>query len=269
MKKIISIILAIITMFSLSTVAFAHNHETAHINADNTFDNFKPAPGVVAPENWYCPNCYDENGYLGEDGLCGGPANIPCAEYCVKYDKIFSTFNFYDEDGNRVDHPYETTITEVVDGETREATRHFCPYCGVVVLSDNYRPNHTEVYGVAYGGNCTRCGEFNAAYCEITAQGGVKHGTPEGLFCVNCFKIERYVPETYYRFISDEQASAPYSHLFEETAYKFGDGVDRNQNELEWDTAAYVLKKPTFWQKIADFFNKIAEWFKNLFSFVK
>ena len=56
MKKFMSAILAVIMMFSIAMPVFAAEETTKSV--DNTFDNFQPAPGKKAPDNWYDPYCY-------------------------------------------------------------------------------------------------------------------------------------------------------------------------------------------------------------------
>ena len=62
MKRFLSIFLAVVTAISLALPAFASEETTKSV--DNTFDNFEPAPGKKAPDNWYDPYCYEVDGKM-------------------------------------------------------------------------------------------------------------------------------------------------------------------------------------------------------------
>ena len=88
MKKFLSIVLAVITAISLALPAFAAEETTK--NVDNTFDNFEPAPGTKAPDNWYDPYCYEADGRINKYCLNKGDYLTGAAYYCPEYKKIFT-----------------------------------------------------------------------------------------------------------------------------------------------------------------------------------
>ncbi len=175
MKKALSVILAIITMFSIAIPAFAVDENVKDV--DNTFDNFEPAPGKKAPDNWYDPYCYEADGRINK--YCLSVANgFEDARFCPTYKKIFTVLSLgrktmpahYE---NIVEHPdgsitydyypeqiinfipYEESLKdwtiaydsdlEKKEGFTYEAlTIWYCPYCGTRKFEnytgqDNYK----------------------------------------------------------------------------------------------------------------------------------
>lgn len=180
MKKALSVILAIITMFSIAVPVFAVNDDVKDV--DNTFDNYEPAPGQKAPDNWYDPYCYEADGRInkyclnqGGDGLSG---RIAC--YCPTYKKIFTicdmgrttipahyenevvnpdgsiTYDYYPERTVGF-NPYYETLTNwtIAFGESLEKgigttyknyTGWYCPYCGMKEF-ENYtgQDNYKEI----------------------------------------------------------------------------------------------------------------------------
>lgn len=86
MKKFMSAILAVIMMFSIAMPVFAAEETTK--NVDNTFDNFEPAPGKKAPDNWYDPYCYEADGRINKYCLNqGGDEYTVNAMYCPEAKK--------------------------------------------------------------------------------------------------------------------------------------------------------------------------------------
>ena len=179
MKKALSVILAIITMFSIAVPVFAADETVKDV--DNTFDNYEPASGQKAPDNWYDPYCYEADGRINK--YCLHVANdFGVARYCPIYKKIFTTctlgrktipahyenevlnpdgsITYYYYPERTVDfNPYYETVTnwtiafdsdlEKKVGTTYEdCTCWYCPYCGVKEF-ENYtgQDNYKELSG--------------------------------------------------------------------------------------------------------------------------
>lgn len=163
MKKFLSIVLAVITAMSLALPAFAAEETTK--NVDNTFDNFEPAPGTKAPDNWYDPYCYEADGRINKYCLSIADDLNGCARFCPTYKKIFTvcslgrktipahyenevvnpdgsiTYDYYPERTIKF-KPYNEslknwTIAYDSDLEKKEGTTYedlstwYCPYCGM------------------------------------------------------------------------------------------------------------------------------------------
>lgn len=269
MKKFLSIILAIVTMFSIGTMAFAHE------NVDNTFDNFTPGPGIQAPDNWYDPYCYDEDGcvkatcFAIEDGTY----------YCKQYKKIYTNQAQAIPNSNKYFCPYE-----IVDENSKYGVSEYCPYCGIIsnlsigVNTNNGQPDytktHTVINDVYFGKECENCGEYFASKYD---------NRRVTLGCGGCL-MGNYDLSKLYRFIPKSYEDAEFAHIFNDSEHKFGDGKDGYLEDLGtnsfgyyvgWDNPADnpVPEEPeeptelTFWQKIVQFFTNIGLWFASLFSF--
>ena len=274
MKKLLSLILALLTLSSFATMAFAAE------NVDNTFDNFTPTPITDpdhkdAPANWYDPYFYDENGCLKRDAFV---SYYDVAYYCTTHGKLFTkSFSAKTPAGKKY-IPYQTTAYEIINNEAVPYAVDYCPYCGITYdrdYGDEFFDNHLWVDGVVYGGYCEKCGEF---YADTSPS--VLVGTYPCFHCGESSHVQKV-----YRFISEEQRTAPYAHYFTESAYQFGDGYDGKIEDLHklrgwtgydrWkggpgENGTYTEQntptKLTFWQKIVNFFAKIADFFRNLFN---
>ena len=268
MKKFMSAILAVIMMFSIAMPVFAAEETTKSV--DNTFDNFEPAPGKKAPDNWYDPYCYEADGKMNVQALTADQAY-----YCKDYKKIFTKGRIGRTSEGYTFYPYEAegevsssdgTITEIT-------TCEYCPYCGILQnYNGQFTSSHERIDGVMLGWFCSSCNEFNARYYLYDVE------LNTGLNCeMYCYHCESYckAPTKFYRFISDEQRNADYSFIFTETESQYGDGKDGRIEDIkfskggfakDWDSPDNPHQKLTFWQKIAKFFAKIALWFKNLFK---
>ena len=257
--------LAVIMAIGISVPAFAEGAET--VDVDNTFDNFTPGPGKQAPDNWYDPYCYDEEGHITD--ACLTVFKRENAFYCKEYKKIFTN----KRDGMTSEgvpyFPYRT-LTTLINIDTGkpfddESIVVYCPYCGKMKNGiDGFQDFHDEVDGVELGSYCTLCGGFNASY-------GVNSNSK--MHCYHCY--EDYLPAKYYRFLTEEQRNSDYAFIFTETASNYGDGVDGNVEDLKVNRSGYVEdwkpgsgenKKLTFWEKIAAFFNNIAKFFNSIFN---
>lgn len=252
MKKFISMLLAIILTFSCSTVAFAYD------NVDNTFDNFIPGTDKVAPENWYDPWIYDTDGTI----------NTYASDfyYCKVHQKVFVLGPVKNEKTGKVYSPYETLI----DGNEFSCT--YCPYCGIDLPSAPSQ--HTRIYfdGLAvYGLKCEICNRFV----------GTKHFIyeMESLNCPVCDHDNPVENSVIYRAVSSEAYNCECSFVFEESAYKWGEGKDLCYEFLTaggWYVYeanpgdGSIIDKPysklTFWEKIVAFFKKIFNAIANIFN---
>lgn len=265
MKRFLAVLLAVITVFSLSAFAFAYE------NVDNTFDSFTPAIGKVAPANWYDPCCYDGEGLLRIEALSGGNLNHPLALYCKENRKIFTTSVigaitkngvFYDPYSYKV--PSQTSQSGFLD-------LSFCPYCGAKEEADSsgsFGSTHIKVYSVAYGANCPTCGLHNISYDSFVSTREENNGKT---FCLKCKKI--YRPEKFTRYISKEMQRSEYSFIFTETAHKYGNGKDCLADDLilfaEDDIYLRpedVPKKDQFSMAIQEFFNSIWRWLDKIYN---
>lgn len=298
MKKLVSLMLAVIMAIGISVPAFAEGADV--IDVDNTFDNFTPGPGKQAPDNWYDPYCYEEDGRINPyclNRIGGEISNI--AMYCPEYKRIFTITNMgriQSGDKVRSFNPYDVFcpnwhILDVYgDIVETDETQWYCPYCGKYTLADytnedEYREqsaiySHTGIKAIAYGFHCDICGSFVASDCfanndynpnvfqfptEYYAPFSDCHDTID----INTVKL--------YRFLSEEHRNSDYSFIFAETEADFGDGKDgrvedlrRNDSGLynEWESEdnPYYEKKLSFWEKIAAFFNNIAKFFNSIFD---
>lgn len=261
MKKLLSIILAALMMLSIGTVAYAHE------NVDNTFDNYTPQPGQTAPDNWYDPFCYDDNGHI----LATCFPTQDTTYYCKQAKKIYTnsaqpvpgTYGKYYR-------PYE-----IKDDTAEYGVSEYCPYCGVVsnlslgvVNNSNadYTITHTPINDVYYGKNCEKCGVFFADKYDIREN---------ALGCGACL-LANYDLTHLYRFIPKSYEEAEFSFIFTESEYKFGDGQDGYLEDLGVNSFGYYegwnpgsSDEPaelTFWDKIVQFFVSIGDFFVKLFT---
>ena len=155
MKKLLSIILAALMMLSIGTVAYAHE------NVDNTFDNYTPKAGEVAPDNWYDPYSYDHEGLILANSLVGGGDYT--ALYCQRHKKIWQIGSVETENGFTY-QPYTTLISVFVENEGYvDCPVHYCPYCGEAQNGKDasFYDNHRYIPAVIYGAFCSDCGGFS------------------------------------------------------------------------------------------------------------
>ena len=294
MKRFLSIFLAVITAMSLALPAFAAEETTK--NVDNTFDNFEPAPGTKAPDNWYDPYCYEADGRINK--YCLNYANAEGGEgarYCPIYKKIFTVSNmgrYINNDKVHTFSPYEVVYSNLVVkdafGEIKiiEAdTQWYCPYCGKYQLAsyvndtqikeDSAIYNHEKVFSVLYGFNCDKCNTFVCSYnfANNRYETSYMFTVDYVNFFSNCHDETNVNEVKLYRFLSEEQRKAEYSFIFTETEQDFGDGKDgciedlkkdKNGNYSKWDSPDNPYQKLTFWQKLINFFKSI---FKNIADF--
>lgn len=296
MKKFMSAILAVIMMFSIAIPVFAAEETTKSV--DNTFDNFEPAPGKKAPDNWYDPYCYEADGRINKYCLNqGGDEYTVNAMYCPEAKKIFTVLNMgrtvingkirkscpYDVfcTGWKIMNYYDKTI------EVTDITQWYCPYCGKYESASYTNEkefaehsaimNHQKISPVVYGFHCEKCNAFvgDSGFAENRFDTPFKFITEYKNAFGQCKDVTDINTVKLYRFLNDEQKNAEYSFIFTETEKDFGDGKDGNVRDLktdkngyynEWDSPDNPYQKLTFWQKIAKFFAKIALWFKNLFK---
>lgn len=303
MKKIVAILLAIISVFAMSIPAFAAEDVTAK-DVDNTFDNFTPAPGKTAPENWYDPYCYDEDGHINKYAV-----NYGGTVYCPTAKKIFTSSEMgrtnYKPDSLKLEEykydwfaPYNTIIPIVGHQATTEWICYYCPYCGLreydfIDAEDSSKTvtvaalTHNEIEPVVYGWYCNECGDFSAHRQIVEITDSFSFETWEGyLFnrIDHCTHIQDLNEVKLYRFLTEEQRTAEYSFIFTETEEQFGDGVDGKIEDLETDKygnaigwnkdgkpqeATFGDKIANFFKSIGDFFASIAAWFQKLFGIVK
>lgn len=296
MKKFMSAILAVIMMFSIAMPVFAAEETTK--NVDNTFDNFEPAPGKKAPDNWYDPYCYEADGRINKYCLNqGGDKYTTNAMYCPEAKKIFTVLNM----GRTVINgkirkfcPYDVfcsdwMIMNYYDKtiEVTDITQWYCPYCGKYESASYTNEkefaehsaimNHRKISPVVYGFHCDKCNTFvgDSGFAENRFDTPFKFITEYKNAFGQCKDVTDINTVKLYRFLTDEQKNSEYSFIFAETEKDFGDGKDGNVSDLktdkngyynEWDSPDNPYQKLTFWQKIAKFFAKIALWFKNLFK---
>ena len=296
MKKFMSAILAVIMMLSIAMPVFAAEETTKSV--DNTFDNFEPAPGKKAPDNWYDPYCYEADGRINKYCLNqGGDEYTVNAMYCPEAKKIFTVLNMgrtvingkirkscpYDVfcTGWKIMNYYDKTI------EVTDITQWYCPYCGKYESASYTNEkefaehsaimNHQKISPVVYGFHCEKCNAFvgDSGFAENRFDTPFKFITEYKNAFGQCKDVTEINTVKLYRFLNDEQKNAEYSFIFTETEKDFGDGKDGNVSDLktdkngyynEWDSPDNPYQKLTFWQKIAKFFAKIALWFKNLFK---
>lgn len=300
MKKFMSAILAVIMMFSIAMPVFAAEETTK--NVDNTFDNFEPAPGKKAPDNWYDPYCYEADGRINKYCLNqGGDEYTTNAMYCPEAKKIFTVLNM----GRTVINgkirkfcPYDTLCSqwptyEIIEGHLtgniiyKDITQWYCPYCGKYEIASYVDDDvdrtesaiytHQKVAPVVYGFHCDKCDTFvaNSGFADNRYDTPFKFITECKVLFGDCNDVTDINNVKLYRFLTDAQREADYSFIFTETEKDFGDGKDGNVSDLktnkagyynDWDSPDNPYQKLTFWQKIAKFFAKIALWFKNLFK---
>lgn len=296
MKKFMSAILAVIMMFSIAMPVFAAEETTK--NVDNTFDNFEPAPGKKAPDNWYDPYCYEADGRINKYCLNqGGDEYTTNAMYCPEAKKIFTVLNM----GRAVINgkirkfcPYDVFCSDWMimnyydkTVEVTDITQWYCPYCGKYESASYTNEkdfaehsaimNHRKISPVVYGFHCDKCNTFvgDSGFAENRFDTPFKFITEYKNAFGQCKDITDINTVKLYRFLTDEQKNSEYSFIFAETEKDFGDGKDGNVSDLktdkngyynEWDSPDNPYQKLTFWQKIVKFFAKIALWFKNLFK---
>lgn len=300
MKKFMSAILAVIMMFSIAMPVFAAEETTKSV--DNTFDNFEPAPGKKAPDNWYDPYCYEADGRINKYCLNqGGDEYTTNAMYCPEAKKIFTVLNM----GRTVINgkirkfcPYDTLCSqwptyEIIEGHLtgniiyKDITQWYCPYCGKYEIASYVDDDvdrtesaiytHQKVAPVVYGFHCDKCDTFvaNSGFADNRYDTPFKFITECKVLFGDCNDVTDINNVKLYRFLTDAQREADYSFIFTETEKDFGDGKDGNVSDLktnkagyynDWDSPDNPYQKLTFWQKIAKFFAKIALWFKNLFK---
>lgn len=296
MKKFMSAILAVVMMFSIAIPVFAADKTTKSV--DNTFDNFEPAPGKKAPDNWYDPYCYEADGRINKYCLNqGGDEYTTNAMYCPEAKKIFTVLNM----GRAVINgkirkfcPYDVfcsdwMIMNYYDKtiEVTDITQWYCPYCGKYESASYTNEkefaehsaimNHRKISPVVYGFHCDKCNTFvgDSGFAENRFDTPFKFITEYKNAFGQCKDITDINTVKLYRFLTDEQKNAEYSFIFAETEKDFGDGKDGNVSDLktdkngyynDWDSEDNPYQKLTFWQKIVKFFAKIALWFKNLFK---
>lgn len=304
MKKILAILLAIITVFAMSIPAFAAD-ETAK-DVDNTFDNYTPAPGKTAPENWYDPYCYDEDGHINKYCL----NQVGKAYYCPEHKKIFTAApmgryaekNVWGETVVARYYPYSASVEnwiykpDINDDWTCETSgMSYCPYCGKyrydnylnyssddAYISASFGFSHEDIGTVYYGLFCPECGDFNASSCladnfYLDPFQFEKEYDPWVGTCCNCVLDGNELE--LYRFLTEKQRNAEYSFIFDETADQFAGGKDNKYEDLKfsrndtteckWNSEDNPNYKPTFWDKIANFFASIIAWFQKIFGIVK
>lgn len=300
MKKFMSAILAVIMMLSIAMPVFAAEETTKSV--DNTFDNFEPAPGKKAPDNWYDPYCYEADGRINKYCLNhGGDEYTVNAMYCPEAKKIFTVLNM----GRTVINgkirkfcPYDTLCSqwptyEIIEGHLtgniiyKDITQWYCPYCGKYEIASYVDDDvdrtesaiytHQKVAPVVYGFHCDKCDTFvaNSGFADNRYDTPFKFITECKVLFGDCNDVTDINNVKLYRFLTDAQREADYSFIFTETEKDFGDGKDGNVSDLktnkagyynDWDSPDNPYQKLTFWQKIVKFFAKIALWFKNLFK---
>ena len=301
MKKFLSVVLSLIMMLGIAVPAFAaENVET--VKVDNTFDNFEPAPGKAAPDNWYDPYCYESDGRINKYCLNqGGDEYTTNAMYCPESKKIFTVLNmgrFVTNGKIRKFCPYNILCSqwpmyEIVDGNLtgeivcQDVTQWYCPYCGKyrtasyvdseIDRAESAIYTHIAISPVVYGFHCDKCDTFvgDSGFADnrfdtpfrFIAEYKNAFGDCKDVTDVNSVKL--------YRFLNNEQRTAEYSFIFTETEKDFGDGKDGNVKDLRtddcgnynrWDSPDNPYRKPTLWQRIVDFFVKIARRIASVFK---
>lgn len=291
-----SVFLAVIMMFSIALPVFAAEGEVKDV--DNTFDNFEPAPGKKAPDNWYDPYCYEADGRINKYCLNqGGDEYSANAMYCPEAKKIFTIVNMGRNVVNgkiRKYSPYDVFCSnwEVMNYyhnvvNTVDITQWYCPYCGKYesasyidendYIANSASQTHEKVAPVVYGFHCEKCDTFVGSFgfadnrfdtpFKFIAAYQNAFGDCKDVTDINNVKL--------FRFLSEEQRNAEYSFIFAETEKDFGNGKDGKIEDLKtddcgnynnWDSPDNPYQKLTFWQKIARFFANIMNWFKNLFK---
>ena len=297
MKKLVSLMLAVIMAIGISVPAFAEGAET--VDVDNTFDNFTPGPGKQAPDNWYDPYCYEEDGRINPYCLNRGGEGGTIAVYCPEYKRIFTVTNMgriQTGDTLRTFKPYDVFcpnwhILDVYgDIVETDETQWYCPYCGKYkymnytneeedkVQSAAY--SHDGIESIAYGFHCEKCGAFVASYLfadKTSASNVFQFRTDYHNAFSACDDVTDINTVKLYRFLREEHRNSEYSFIFTETEADFGDGKDGRIEDLkkndagvyeEWESEdnPYYEKKLTFWEKIAAFFNNIAKFFNSIFN---
>lgn len=298
-----SAILAVIMMFSIAMPVFAAEETTK--NVDNTFDNFEPAPGKKAPDNWYDPYCYEADGRINKYCLNVGSYYGGIAIYCPEAKKIFTITNMGRMDNPNANqgfscyNPYDAYCPEF------ESSQWYCPYCGKyrVAVCDENLPEfktesayytHPEILSVVYGYQCGECEVFHA---EDNFANSVYNINPlefkSNFFnsFSGCSHKANVNVVKLYRFLSKEQRNAEYSFIFTETEKDFGDGKDGRVEDLKTSASGAYCKwespdnpnykpnedkpgdekpaKKTFKDKLIDFFNKIAAFFAKIGAWFK
>ena len=293
MKKLVSLMLAVIIAIGISVPAFAEGAET--VDVDNTFDNFTPGPGKQAPDNWYDPYCYDENGHINKYCLNTGADDFsPTAIYCPEAHKIFTVTPMGRIIDPTIPAGYRCYIP-YTSYDIYNTSQWYCPYCGKgrAALCDENSPefktesayySHTEIKTVVYGFQCAQCDVF------VTSEGFADRNASPFEFddyyanvWTGCTDYVNVNEMKLYRFLTEEQRTAVYSFIFTETEADFGDGKDGRVEDLRKDASGcYVAwdspdnpnykpveeeeKKPTFWDKVVAFFNNIAKFFNSIFN---
>lgn len=303
MKKLVSLMLAVIMAIGISVPAFAEGTDV--VNVDNTFDNFTPGPGKQAPDNWYDPYCYEEDGRINPyclNRIGGEISNI--AMYCPEYKRIFTITNMgriQSGDKVRSFNPYNVFCSnwsfnvEIWDKEAwkptgeyeivqKDTTQWYCPYCGKYECAsytneEEYREqsaiySHTGIKAIAYGFHCDICGSFVASDCFAN-----NDYNPNVLQ----FPTEYYAPFSdchdtidintvkLYRFLSEEHRNSDYSFIFTETEADFGDGKDGRIEDLRRNDSGlyneWESEDNPYYEKKLSFWEKIAAFFNNIAKF--
>lgn len=254
MKKFMSAILAVIMMFSIAMPVFAAEETTKSV--DNTFDNFEPAPGKKAPDNWYDPYCYEADGRINKYCLNVGSYYGGIAIYCPEAKKIFTITNMGRMDNPNANqgfscyNPYDAYCPEF------ESSQWYCPYCGKyrVAVCDENLPEfktesayytHPEILSVVYGYQCGECEVFHA---EDNFANSVYNINPlefkSNFFnsFSGCSHKANVNVVKLYRFLSKEQRNAEYSFIFTETEKDFGDGKDGRVEDLKTSASGAYCK---------------------------